>query len=50
MKWITPIITTELFEVDMEHMELLGDWPWSGQAKDCPWSAQTAPWSGQSGK
>ncbi len=46
MKWITPKVETELCEVDIEHMNLLGDWLWNGQT--APWCGQLgSPWSGQ---
>jgi len=46
MEWVKPVIQTVLVESDIEHMDLLGDWPWSGQGSNS-WSGQTASWCGQ---
>ena len=46
MKWNKPVLQSILSEVDMEHMELLGDWSWSGQGP-IPWSGQMNHWCGQ---
>ena len=48
MKWSKPEIQAILNEADVEHMDLLGDWSWSGQGNN-DWSGQTAPWCGQGG-
>lgn len=46
MKWSKPVVQSILNEIDMEHMDLLGDWAWSGQG-DIPWQGQTNHWCGQ---
>ena len=45
MKWSKPEIQAILNEADVEHMDLLGDWSWSGQGNN-DWSDSTLVWSG----
>lgn len=49
MEWKKPMIQAILTEIDIEHMDLLGDWPWGGQGNN-EWSGQSAPWCGQTAK
>ena len=49
MQWSKPTIQAILLESDIEHMDLLSDWSWSGQGNN-DWSGQTAPWTGQRSK
>lgn len=52
MIWQKPKINAIFDSVDIEEMDLLGDWSWSGQVagwggQKQNWSAQNAYWNGQ---